>query len=145
MGDYCPDKDACKKVVEEGIDQVVAQIEQSQNNSSCLDEDTAHANGFEPLCAPDGVVTAPAHQGQLVPAIVTIQITRDPNISDSAFPDPSQFKTACNFNIGTNATNDSWIGQQIVIGLDTHDGTTPLYWMGTEITGSPFYGIQSKL
>jgi len=145
LGEDCPDKEACKKIIEAGYDQMVSQVQQSQDNSSCVDDGTAHAKGFEPLCEPAGVVTKQAPQGQLLPAIVTVQLTRKPDVPDSAFPDPSVFTTQCGLNLHVSAKNDTLIGQQIFIGVDTKTGTTPIYWTGTGISGKIFKDVGTKI
>lgn len=145
LGSDCPDPEACKKIIETGYDQMTAELHQSQDNSSCVDEGTAHANGFEPFCEPAGAVTKPAPQGQLIPALVTVQLTRKADVPDSAFPDPSMFATQCGFNIHVSAKNDSLVGQQIFIGVDTKTGKNPVYWNGTEISGKIFKDVGTKI
>lgn len=139
-----PCDDQCRNVLSQGLDNATAQIAQSQNDQDCVDVVTAEDNGFEPLCAPAGVQTVPDARGQMVPAFAQIQITRDPNVPDSAFPDPSQYQTQCTWALGVNGTNDSLDGQQVFIGTDWQTGNL-VYWTGTPLNGALFNSVNGQI
>jgi LysM repeat protein len=139
-----PCDDKCKNVLSQGLDNATAQIAQSQNDQDCVEVPIAEDNGFEPLCAPPGVLTVPDSRGQLLPAFAQIQITRDPNVPDSAFPDPSQYQTKCTWALGVNGANDSLAGKQVFIGTDWQTGNL-VYWTGTPLSGELFNSVNGQI
>jgi hypothetical protein len=141
-----PCDDACKQVISSGLDATVAKIAQSQNDSACTDVVTAEDDGYEPLCNPPGVQTVPDSRGQLSPAFATLQITRDPSVPDSAFPDPNQFNTSCSWQFSVAGKNDAWIGQQFPFGNDpTVPGNPMIWWQGTELDGGLFLPFHQSI
>lgn len=96
----CPE--ACKNVIRKGIDYSLEQAKQNMSNSSCLSEQEAGEHGNKPLCFPPGIITKPDPRGQPAPAIVEVQVTRRPNTTGSAFPEP----TSCSVSIDVDAQNN---------------------------------------
>ncbi len=140
-----PCDDACKNVISQGLDDTIAQLSASQDNSSCTDQATAENAGYEPLCNPPGVQTVPDSRGQFVPAFVTVTITRDPNPQDT-FPDPSLYHTTCKWIFNSTGDNTSWIGHSFALGNDpTVPGNPMIFWQGAEITGTLFHSYNQKI
>lgn len=131
----CPED--CKALIRDGIDAAIAEIEAQVADSACLGEKEAHANGIEPLCIPPDIKVKPMHEGQLEPALVTVQLTRKADVPDSAFPDPQLYKTSCLLQVNSAAENNTWNGQQVFLGADYQSGQL-LYWQGTAVQGQPF-------
>jgi len=123
----CPED--CKDVIRKGIDYATEQMKKNMSNSSCVDEDEAHANGYEPLCMPSGVVTKPDPRGQPAPAIVEVQVTRRQNTTDSNFPEPK----SCAVNISAPAVNLSHAGESWV-------SDAGFKWSGAATEGNLFHG-----
>ncbi|MBK9926505.1 MAG: hypothetical protein IPP66_14615 [Anaerolineales bacterium] len=134
----CPEE--CKDLIRQGIDATVAEVESQFADSACMGEQEAHDNGIEPLCLPPEVKAKPMHEGQLEPAVITVQLTRRTDAPDSAFPDPQLYNTSCAVNVSSYAENNSWAGQQVFIGADYQTGNLQ-YWQGTPISGPVFKNV----
>ncbi|MBI5823193.1 MAG: hypothetical protein HZB18_04140 [Chloroflexi bacterium] len=132
-----PCTDECKDLIRDGIDAAVEEIGKQAGNSACMSVYEAHDKNIEPLCIPPAIKVKPMHEGQLEPALVTVQLTRKADVPDSAFPDAQLFDTSCNINVSGFAQNDSWIGQEIFIGQDYQSGDL-VYWQGAPINGNLF-------
>ncbi len=126
----CPEQ--CKDVIRKGIEVTAEEIKKNMSNSSCVGEAEAHANGYEPLCLPPGVVTKPDPRGQPAPAIVEVKVTRRPNTTGANFPEPK----SCAVQIKAPAINLSHVGEiwGSEAGFD---------WTGTTIEGNLFDGTSA--
>ncbi|HZY43836.1 MAG TPA: hypothetical protein VFF70_03725, partial [Anaerolineae bacterium] len=143
LGEDCPVRDVCKKLIQQGMDFMIAKVKESQNGSQCFSDDAAQSLGYYPICEPKGAVTAPSPYGQIQPAIVKVQISRQTDLSSSDFPDPSQYVNACSFVLNSGADNNSLIGQQIEIGINSKG--QPVYWTGEAISGELFKRVSAKI
>ena len=123
----CPED--CKDVIRKGIDYATEQVKQNMNNSSCMGEAEAHANGYEPLCLPPGVVTKPDPRGQPAPAVVEVQVTRRPGAVGSNFPEPK----SCSVYITAPTVNLSHAGENWL-------SEAGFEWAGATIEGDLFDG-----
>ncbi len=125
MGNYCPDKTACKAAVQQGLDAMIAKNEQDQSNSLCQ-------SGY---CIPpqyaNGIITAPWPTASAMPAIASVQVVR------LTPPDSELPPFSCGFDLYSSATNDSWNGQT---GIPLGD-YNQLFWTGEHIEGSLFQPV----
>ncbi len=143
LGEDCPDKDVCKKLIQQGMDFMIAKVKESQNGSQCFNKALTESKGYYPICEPQGAITQPSPYGQIQPAVVKIQITRHEDLPSSDFPDHSQYVNNCNFNLDSTADNNSLIGQQIEIGVNSQ--SQPVYWTGQAISGELFKRVSAKI
>lgn len=127
QGIPCPEE--CKNVIRKGIDYSIEQVKQNMSNSSCVGEEEAHSNGYEPLCLPLGVTSKPDPRGQPAPAVLEVQVTRRPNTTGTNFPEP----TSCTVTVSANATNNSHVGESFVSAAN-------FQWSGAPIEGELFTG-----
>ncbi len=139
----------CQDFIRERVDEIWAAGEELLSNQqpACIDAKDAHNQGFEPLCLPGIVKTAPVPETLLQPATVQVRVTRRADVPDSALPNPLLFQTSCRVNITTFAENNAYMGQNIFIGTDYLTGK-PLYWQGAPLTADYLFktdGIGLKL
>ncbi|MBI3169094.1 MAG: hypothetical protein HYZ22_11480 [Chloroflexi bacterium] len=132
-----PGELSCKQLLRDGLDAVEAEANAQFKNASCIGEEEAHSKGIEPLCIPDDVEVVPMHEGQLEPAVITIQLTRRADAPDSALPDPSLYSTSCRVSVTSSAENNSWVGTEHYLGHNYETGNS-IYWQGTALSGAPF-------
>ncbi len=125
----------CQEFIQERVNDIWAAGEQllSSDQPACVGAAEAHNQGFEPLCLPGIVKTAPVPETLLQPATVQVRITRRADVPESALPNPLLFQTSCRVNITTFAENNAYVGQNIFIGQDYLSGNL-MYWQGTPLT-----------
>ena len=123
----CPED--CKDVIRKGIEVTVEEAKKNMSNSSCVGEAEAHANGYEPLCLPEGVITKPDPRGQPVPAILEVQVTRRPNAVGANFPEPK----SCAVHVDVPAVNLSHLGKSFT-------SEAGFNWKGDLLQGNLFNG-----
>jgi len=143
LGDDCPDKDACKKLIQQGMDYMIAKVKESQNGTQCFNDALAESYGYFPICEPKGAFTLPSPYGQIQPAYVKIQITRHEDLPNSDFPDHSQYVNNCDFYLDSGVDNSSLIGQQIEVGINSQG--QPVYITAQTLSGELFKRVSAKI
>lgn len=126
----CPED--CKKLLKQGIDYSLEQVKKSFKSNSCIGEEEAHANGFEPLCPPPGVETIPDPHGQPAPPTTQIRVTRLAGSTGANIPQPS----SCYVTLSGSAKNDSYVGKTV----NLYFGQSTFSWQGASIEGSLISG-----
>jgi hypothetical protein len=121
----------CQDFVRERVDEVWSAGESllTSKPSACIDEKSAHNQGFEPLCLPGNIKTVPEPRGLLLPAQAQVRVTRRTDAPDSTLPNSLLFKTTCDLTISNSAVNNAYAGQSIFIGQNHKTGGLE-YWQG---------------
>jgi len=126
----------CEDFIRDRVDEVWAAGEGllSSQQQGCVGAQEAHSRGFEPLCLPGIVKTAPVPESLYLPATVQVRVTRRADVPDSALPNGLLFNTTCRLNISTPyAKNDAYTGQSIFVGKDYYTNQL-VYWQGETLT-----------
>ena len=127
-----PCDDSCQALLQQGMDKVIQAIQQNAAQAtSCPSIDQAHAEGFEPLCLPSSIQTAPDPKGQVQPFIVNVQITRNPGVTDSQLQNVN-----CDLNVDVTGTNSYWVGKTFDF-FDKSGNPVP----GQQLNGELFYTL----
>jgi LysM repeat protein len=127
-----PCDDSCQALLQQGMDKVIQAIQQSAAQAtSCPNIDQAHAEGFEPLCLPSNIQTAPDPKGQVQPFVVNVQVTRNPGVSDNDLKNVN-----CVLNVDVNGTNNYWVGKAPNL-FDKSGNPIP----GQQLNGKLFYSL----
>ncbi|MEJ5225816.1 MAG: hypothetical protein WHV44_15265, partial [Anaerolineales bacterium] len=106
--------------------------------SACIDEKSAHNQGFEPLCLPGNIKTVPDPRGLLLPAQTQVRVTRRADAPDSALPNSLLFKTTCDLTVTNSALNNAYAGQSIFIGQNHKTGALE-YWQGETLSAQNLF------
>lgn len=121
----------CEEFIRERVDELWAAGESllSNHQPACKDAHVAHLEGFEPLCLPGIIKTAPVPDSILQPAQAQVRITRRADAPDSSLPNSLLFKTSCSLTVSNSAANSSYVGQSIFLQQNHKTGALE-YWSG---------------
>jgi len=121
----------CEEFIRERVDELWAAGESllSNHQPACKDAHVAHLEGFEPLCLPGIIKTAPVPDSILQPAQAQVRITRRADAPDSSLPNSLLFKTSCSLAVSNSAANSSYVGQNIFLQQNHKTGALE-YWSG---------------
>jgi hypothetical protein len=89
----------CRDALEAGVKEFADKAKRQAGKQACVGEEEAHMHGKEPLCLP-GIEVSPAPGAVYAPPMLTVRVTRRPEI-----PDPGPDHVACSMGASMKVKN----------------------------------------